>query len=359
MTSMTVKAYAPVNVSAMRFTYNTTSNSDSFWNMLAHFHTQLPHLSESGLHGYYFVDTVPMTGLDAAADGGSVGALPIKVKRDGMISNETKPQLGEAAAQSNATKEDVQGNIHGIWVGPGLTPEQMDAAVAPLESDLRNLGCKCKGGHPIKTASESHAEGDFMKFWHESNTAQMAGFPLRLGSRLLGNDSLLGDFETLKNALRTSASPPWHMLGHLVAPAPNTQRPTGGIAGGSNAVLPAWRKAYTHVVLPQPWKSGNEMEKMALTTELREKRVAALRELSPETGCYMNEADPTEPNWKQSKYGANYPRLLEIKQKYDPEGVFWCSQCVGSELWEPKGPYGINNGVGQNQAQLCRQRLNV
>jgi hypothetical protein len=25
--------------------------------------------------------------------------------------------------------------------------------------------------------------------------------------------------------------------------------------------------------------------------------------------------------------------LLDIKQKYDPDGVFWCKKCVGSEAW--------------------------
>jgi hypothetical protein len=34
--------------------------------------------------------------------------------------------------------------------------------------------------------------------------------------------------------------------------------------------------------------------------------------------------------------------------------VFWYKNGVGSELWEPRGTYGIENGVGQNPIQLCK-----
>jgi len=39
--------------------------------------------------------------------------------------------------------------------------------------------------------------------------------------------------------------------------------------------------------------------------------------------------------WKKRYWGTNYPRLLSVKQSYDPEGVFWCHNCVGSDLPAP------------------------
>ena len=47
----------------------------------------------------------------------------------------------------------------------------------------------------------------------------------------------------------------------------------------------------------------------------------------------MNEADPNEPDWQRTFYGGNYPQLLEIKDIYDPESLFVCPKCVGSERW--------------------------
>jgi hypothetical protein len=66
------------------------------------------------------------------------------------------------------------------------------------------------------------------------------------------------------------------------------------------------------------------------------KRVEAamqlIRDATPETGTYVNEADYFEPNWQNSFWGINYPRLLRIKQKYDPDNLFICHHCVGSEI---------------------------
>lgn len=33
----------------------------------------------------------------------------------------------------------------------------------------------------------------------------------------------------------------------------------------------------------------------------------------------------------------NYNTLLEVKEKWDPEGLFVCRQCVGSESWDEGG----------------------
>ena len=62
-----------------------------------------------------------------------------------------------------------------------------------------------------------------------------------------------------------------------------------------------------------------------------------LRDLTPDTGSYVNETDWFEPDWQQSFWGENYPKLLAIKQKYDPDGLFYCHHCVGSEAWSSDG----------------------
>jgi hypothetical protein len=56
-----------------------------------------------------------------------------------------------------------------------------------------------------------------------------------------------------------------------------------------------------------------------------------LRDAIPEPGSYVNETDYFEPSWQAAFWGENYPRLLAIKQIYDPHNVFTCHHCVGSE----------------------------
>lgn len=59
----------------------------------------------------------------------------------------------------------------------------------------------------------------------------------------------------------------------------------------------------------------------------------ALRELVPDSGAYMNEGDPFEPDFKKEFFGINYDRLLRIKDKYDPDQIFYAITAVGSDRW--------------------------
>jgi hypothetical protein len=56
-----------------------------------------------------------------------------------------------------------------------------------------------------------------------------------------------------------------------------------------------------------------------ITDELTPK----LRELVPGGTTYLSEGDFRDPDWKQSFYGANYDSLEKIKNKYDPEHLFY------------------------------------
>jgi FAD/FMN-containing dehydrogenase len=62
-----------------------------------------------------------------------------------------------------------------------------------------------------------------------------------------------------------------------------------------------------------------------------------LRKLTPRPASYVWETDFFEPNWQESFWGDNYPRLRAIKQKYDPEGLFFLHHGVGSEDWSAEG----------------------
>ena len=58
--------------------------------------------------------------------------------------------------------------------------------------------------------------------------------------------------------------------------------------------------------------------------------MAYFRRLAPNAGTYINEADYFQEGWQRAFWGDNYKKLLAIKKKYDPKGVFYCHHCVGS-----------------------------
>ena len=57
-----------------------------------------------------------------------------------------------------------------------------------------------------------------------------------------------------------------------------------------------------------------------------------IRDATPHAGNYANQADYHEPDWQKTFWGNNYPQLLAVKNKYDPERIFSTHHSVGSEL---------------------------
>ena len=62
-----------------------------------------------------------------------------------------------------------------------------------------------------------------------------------------------------------------------------------------------------------------------------------LRTLAPNGGSYVSESNFFEKDWQHSYWGSNYPRLASVKKKYDPTGLFFVHNGVGSEEWSADG----------------------
>lgn len=56
-----------------------------------------------------------------------------------------------------------------------------------------------------------------------------------------------------------------------------------------------------------------------------------------QSGSYVNETSYFKKGWQAAFWGGNYPRLVAIKQKYDPDGLFFAHHGVGSEEWSSDG----------------------
>jgi FAD/FMN-containing dehydrogenase len=62
-----------------------------------------------------------------------------------------------------------------------------------------------------------------------------------------------------------------------------------------------------------------------------------LLEINARPGSYVSESNFFNRRWQDAFWGGNYKRLLDIKRRYDPRGLFFVHHGVGSEEWSADG----------------------
>ena len=96
--------------------------------------------------------------------------------------------------------------------------------------------------------------------------------------------------------------------------------------------------AYPDVPGHEPDVGGSRgREAEAVTAAMDE-----IRKLLPRVGSYVWETDYFQPHWQEAFWGENYDRLLAVKSKYDPDGLFFLHHGVGSEDWSADGFTRLN-----------------
>jgi hypothetical protein len=173
-------------------------------------------------------------------------------------------------------------------------------------------------------------------------------FPSRYGSDGTGKNDILGSRLYARSLLEQEDGP-----GRLAAALENitTHYPTiieGHLTAGGqvarnadlvdSALNPSWRRALGQIIVPIGWEDDTpfavQQEIMDALTYIQ---MPQLEAVDPTMGAYTNEANANEPEWQKVFWGTNYPRLLEIKNKWDPKGLLRCNRCVGSERWDRDG----------------------
>ena len=146
------------------------------------------------------------------------------------------------------------------------------------------------------------------------------------GSRLIPRSVLENDNDALQLVLQNFTA-----QGVLaVGSSANYGKP----AGVNNAVLPAWRTTTVHMQLATPWNDTAPWAEMVAAQQVMTYEIMPqLEAVTPNSGAYMNEGDFQQPNWQQTFFGSNYNTLLGIKQKWDPNSLFYGNRLVGSEAW--------------------------
>ncbi|KAI1387902.1 uncharacterized protein F4822DRAFT_295656 [Hypoxylon trugodes] len=204
---------------------------------------------------------------------------------------------------------------------PNVSEEYLAKFVQPLVDDLKAVGLNVTVRPPYPASNWAALR---------PGIGDRPGSS-RFGSRLLPRENFDDPdlFNATQLAIRESIEAGYTFHGIHLAP-------TEEVAGypGNNAANPAFRKAIMHADLfdyselrglsPTDFKAAHSRLASALDK---------WREVSPGAGAYINECDVEEPNWQQAFFGSNYPRLLRIKQRRDPWGLFYAPTTVGSEDW--------------------------
>ena len=106
--------------------------------------------------------------------------------------------------------------------------------------------------------------------------------------------------------------------------------------GRETSMNPAVFHAAALIIIGASGRPGARAE-----AEAERAQVAAamkiIRDATPRAGSYVNETDYFEPDWQREFWGDNYEKLLAVKRKVDPDGLFICHHCVGSEAWSSDG----------------------
>ena len=125
-----------------------------------------------------------------------------------------------------------------------------------------------------------------------------------------------------------------------------------GWPGSTAAVSRAFRASMMHLTVFEPAgvEAGVGGVEFAARHGVLAKGMEGIRTVTPGSGAYFNEADRLEPEWQVSFFGEHYGRLLRVKERVDPWGLFWAPNTVGSEGWEVK----TVDGLPSQNGRLCR-----
>jgi FAD/FMN-containing dehydrogenase len=88
-----------------------------------------------------------------------------------------------------------------------------------------------------------------------------------------------------------------------------------------------------------PGMPGAAVDEAAARVDAEKIAAAAqtLRKLVPDGGSYVSESNYFNPRWQAAYWGRNYRRLRAVKAKFDPDGLFFGHNGVGSEDWSADG----------------------
>lgn len=178
-------------------------------------------------------------------------------------------------------------------------------------------------GVPYTSEITEHAS--FLEGYNALFDGEAAGVSMFMSSRLILREHVEKNVTAVTEAFRAAAEGGRLIIAHIIAPGR-----FGGV-GAETAVNPVWKRGLLLPLYIMPL-TGEEEPWEVIRETLRVDE--GFKRVSPGSGAYLNEANIYEPEWRNDFYGKSYARLLEVKKKVDPLGVFYAKTAVGSEFWE-------------------------
>jgi len=221
------------------------------------------------------------------------------------------------------------GFIHTI-ANFGKTAAQAEALFASTAAQLKKYN-----GTSLYMTSRYLSFPTYVDYYNTlSGIVTPVGQTAALGSRFLGRKALTGSVTALNTMLKTIAGTPEQATSNNIIFVGGGQV-FADAADPYSGANPAWRETYVHNIVARGWAPGSSNATIqGVYDDITNVKTQAMKNLAPDTGCYMNEADRFDPDYLKDFYGAHLGKLSEIKGKYDPQGVFYCPTCVGSESYE-------------------------
>ncbi|KAF4546559.1 Isoamyl alcohol oxidase [Lasiodiplodia theobromae] len=247
----------------------------------------------------------------------------------------------------------IKQRIDGVAVSQVLWAFNMSAAavnalVAPVVAELQAVG----NNATLDVSFSAGNQTDYKTFYSSISGSNAAGSGAVMSTRLLGRRELVDTpLEKVEEYLRTGVLLAQNQTAGTYVTIGLQGGP--GVAGVSEerwgAVNPVWRDTYLHVITTgasmDPTGPGGPKQALSEAAAwMEEHKEKMWREWAPETGAYMNEANPYNSEWKHDFYGSTYDKLVEIKKKYDPSESLYVINGVGTEGWE----YDLDSG------KLCK-----
>ena len=261
---------------------------------------------------------------------------------------------------ANLTEEEIEADFKPFtdWISENDDKYVLDGDVITMEGwQMWTVG-PWNEDAVISTPYDPQ-EPDRAFFW-ETNVGEMSAYWLEYSSRFLRVDQILDDVATGAEALIELGRATGHIQIHTNKAQhgaakwavdeleqtpihPSVKESFGLVIAGAavshySPLVPSELQRNTSSILAMQEYCGTEDLNQCPFKQVFEEGFQRFRDKTPGAGAYFNEADFFEPDFQENFWGGeNYARLRAIKSSWDPSGLFYCHNCVGSEEWEEGG----------------------